>query len=34
MIVISDDILTISTDKIKDVWVEMTIIDGKIVYQR
>jgi len=34
MIVISDDILTIPTDKMKDIWVEMTIIDGKIVYQR
>ena len=34
MIVISDDILTIPIDKIKDIQVEMTIIDGKMVYPR
>jgi len=34
MIVISDDILNVPTDKIKDIRVEMTVIDGKIVYRR
>lgn len=34
LIVISRDILTIPKDQIKDIEVEMTIIEGKIVYQR
>ena len=34
LIVIDRDILTIPEDQIKDVKVDMTIIDGKIVYQR
>lgn len=33
-VVLSDDILTIPTESIIDIQVEMTIIDGKIVYQR
>lgn len=32
--VLSDDIFTISSDNIKDIKVEMTVVDGKIVYQR
>lgn len=34
MVVLSDDILTIDPIKIKDVKVDMTIFDGKIVYTR
>lgn len=34
MIVISNDILSLSIDKIKDIQVDMTIINGKIVYSR
>lgn len=34
MVVISEDIYKVSTDKIKDIVVEMTIMDGKIVYKR
>ncbi len=34
LIVLDRDILTIPEDEIKDVKVEMTIIDGKIVYQK
>lgn len=33
-IVLSDNPLTCDVDKIKDIQVEMTIIDGKIVYER
>ncbi|MBE0573231.1 MAG: amidohydrolase [Ignavibacteriaceae bacterium] len=33
-VVLSDDILTIDPDKIKDVNVEMTIFDGEIVYEK
>jgi predicted amidohydrolase YtcJ len=34
LIVLSDDILTIDPVKIKDVKVEMTIFDGKIIYKK
>ncbi len=34
MIVISDDILTIPEDNIRDIKVDMTIIDGQTVYKR
>ena len=34
MVVLGEDILTVDTEKIKDISVEMTIIDGEIVYQR
>jgi len=34
LIVISKDILTIPENQIKDIKVEKTIIDGKIVYKR
>ena len=34
LIVISRDILTIPENEIKDIKVDMTVIDGKIVYQR
>ncbi len=34
LVVLSDDILTIAPEKIKDVKVDMTIFDGEIVYQR
>ncbi|HKI79229.1 MAG TPA: amidohydrolase, partial [Ignavibacteriaceae bacterium] len=33
MIVLSDDLLTIDPVKLKDVKVEMTILDGKIIYE-
>jgi predicted amidohydrolase YtcJ len=33
LIVINEDILTIDTDKIKDIHVDYTIINGEIVYQ-
>jgi len=33
-VVLSDDILSIDQEKIKDVVVEMTIFDGEIVYER
>ncbi|MHB8337212.1 MAG: amidohydrolase [Ignavibacteriaceae bacterium] len=34
MIVLSEDILSIEPDKIKDVQVDMTIFDGEIIYQK
>jgi predicted amidohydrolase YtcJ len=34
MIVISDDILTIPENRIRDIEVEATIINGRVVYQR
>lgn len=34
MIVLSDNILKVPVDKIRDIEVEMTIIDGKIVYEK
>lgn len=34
MVVLSDDILTINPVKIKDTNVEMTVFDGKIIYQK
>ena len=34
MVVLGEDILTIDTEKIKDIPIEMTIVDGKVVYQR
>ena len=34
MVILSDDILTIDPVKIKDVKVDMTIFDGKIIYTR
>lgn len=34
MVVLSDDILTITPVKIKDTSVEMTVFDGKIIYQK
>ena len=34
MVVLGEDILTIDTEKIKDIPIETTIIDGEIVYQR
>ena len=33
-VVLGEDILTIPTERIKDIPIEMTIVDGKIVYQR
>ncbi len=33
-VVLSDDILTIEPDKIKDVSIEMTVFDGEIVYEK
>ncbi len=33
-VVLSEDIFTINPDQIKDVKVEMTFVDGKLVYQR
>ena len=34
MVVLSEDILTIQPEKIKNVQVLMTIFDGRIVYER
>jgi predicted amidohydrolase YtcJ len=34
MVVLGEDILTIDTEKIKDIHIETTIVDGKVVYQR
>lgn len=34
MVVLSEDILTVSTERIIDILVDMTIVGGKIVYQR
>jgi predicted amidohydrolase YtcJ len=34
MVVLGEDILTVAPEKINDIPVEMTIIDGEIVYQR
>jgi predicted amidohydrolase YtcJ len=34
MVVLGEDILTVVPVKIKDITIEMTIIDGKVVYQR
>ena len=34
MVVLGEDILTIDTEQIKDIPIEMTIIDGEIVYKR
>jgi len=34
MVVLGEDILTVDTEKIRDIPIETTIIDGKIVYQR
>ena len=34
LVVLSDDILTIDPVKIKDVFVEMTVFDGEIIYDR
>ena len=33
MVVLSEDIMAIAPERIKEVKVEMTIMDGKIVYQ-
>ena len=34
MVILGKDILTIPTEEIKDITVEVTIVDGKIVYER
>ena len=34
MVILSDDILTIESEKIKDAEITMTIFDGEIIYQR
>jgi hypothetical protein len=34
MIVLSDDILTVDEEKIMDILVEQTYVDGKLVYSR
>jgi len=34
LIILSDDILTIDPNKIKDVKVEMTLFDGKVIYNK
>jgi predicted amidohydrolase YtcJ len=33
-VVLGEDILTIPTERIKDIPVEMTIIEGRIIYRR
>jgi predicted amidohydrolase YtcJ len=34
LVVLNDSILDVPEDKIKDIQVEMTIIDGEIVFQK
>ena len=34
MIVLSEDLLTIDLEKILDVQVEMTVVDGKVLFER
>lgn len=34
MVVLGEDILTVPTEKIKDIFIDMTIIDGKVVYEK
>ena len=34
MVVLGEDILTVPTEKIKDIPIELTIIDGRVVYRR
>ncbi|MFH1179947.1 MAG: amidohydrolase [Candidatus Bathyarchaeota archaeon] len=34
MVVLGEDILTVAPEKIKDIPIEMTLIDGEIVYER
>jgi predicted amidohydrolase YtcJ len=34
LVVLSDDILTIDPVKIKDTMVDMTVFDGKVIYER
>ena len=34
MIVLSDDIIAVGSDKIKDISVEMTIVNGRVVYEK
>ncbi len=34
MVVLSDDLLTIDPEKILDVQVEMTVVDGKVLFER
>jgi predicted amidohydrolase YtcJ len=31
---LGEDILTVPTEKIKDIPIELTIIDGRVVYRR
>ncbi|MCW4048637.1 MAG: amidohydrolase [Candidatus Bathyarchaeota archaeon] len=34
LVILGEDVLTVPTEKIKDIPIDMTIIDGKIVYKR
>ena len=34
LVVLSDDIFTIATEKIEQVQVDLTIFDGKVIYER
>ena len=34
MVVLGEDLLTVPTEKIIDIPVEMTIVDGKVVYRK
>ncbi len=34
MVVLSEDLLSIDTERIMDVEVDMTIVDGRILYER
>ena len=34
MVVLSGDLLTIEPEKILDVQVEMTVVDGKVLFER
>ena len=34
MVVLGEDILTVPTETIKDITIDMTIIDGRVVFAR
>jgi predicted amidohydrolase YtcJ len=34
MVVLGEDILTVSPERIKDIPIEMTMIDGRVVYEK
>jgi predicted amidohydrolase YtcJ len=34
LVVLSDDLFSVSSEKIRDVWVEMTVVGGRVVFRR